>query len=79
MRGAKKKYVYIEVAKGKYLKARVALEGREEPSITASTDPSKVVVLWKPVRRVARGYKVFKLEDLPEKLKEEIRAKLSAH
>ena len=73
MRGAKKKYVYIELEKGKYVKARVTLEGRKEPVITVSTDPNRVIILGKVLGQVPRGYKVIKLEDLPEKLRESIR------
>uniref|UniRef100_A0A7J3ZIP2 DUF5622 domain-containing protein n=1 Tax=Fervidicoccus fontis TaxID=683846 RepID=A0A7J3ZIP2_9CREN len=73
MRGSKKKYVYIELEKGRFLKARVSLEGRKEPVITVSTDPSKIVVLNKVLGRIPRGYKIIKLEDLPEKLREHLK------
>jgi len=72
MRGSKKKYLYIETPRKKYVKARVMLEGRDEPSVTPTMDASKIIIVGKPTRKVPYNYKVAKYDDLPP----EIRAKL---
>ncbi len=72
MRGSKKKYVYIETPSRKYVKARVMLQGREEPTVTPTMDGNSIIIVGKPTNRPPWGYKVVKFEDLPP----EVRAKI---
>ncbi len=72
MRGAKKKYVYIKIGKNRYVKARVILEGREEPTISPSTNPSKIILTGRPTKLVPEGYKVFEVDDLPPELRRKL-------
>ncbi|MEM1619682.1 MAG: DUF5622 domain-containing protein [Fervidicoccaceae archaeon] len=74
--GNSRKYVYIDVG-GRYAKVRVMLRGQEDPSITSLTDPSKIIVVGKPVLRPPRGYKVYKLRELPEALRGAVLSRLS--
>ena len=72
MSGSRKKYVYIKTPKGRFVKARVMLQGREEPSVTPTMDSSKIIVVGKPSDRVPYGYKVVEYEDLPPEIRGKI-------
>jgi len=68
-----RKYVYIKVAKGVFIKARVFLRGAEEAGISASAEVGKDLILLKNLVRSTRGrYSVIKLEDLPSGIREQI-------
>ncbi len=72
-RGSKKKYVYIKLSDGRYVKARVMLQGREEPVIETAMEPSKIIIVGRPTTKVPFGYKVFGEEDLPLEVREALK------
>ncbi len=68
MRGARKKYVYIRIGEGRFVRARVMIRGEGEASVSPSMDAERIVIVGKPVRNPPYGYKVIDKEELPKEV-----------
>lgn len=77
MLSKKRKYVYVKISKDKYLKLRLMLRGSEEPSISASMEVGRDIVLLNTlVKKPSPSYTVLSIDDLPTNIKQEIQKQI---
>lgn len=68
-----RKYVYVKINKGSFIKVRLFLRGAEEPGITSSMEAGKDYIILKPeLKKPGAGSVALALEDLPANVKEAI-------
>ena len=57
----------------RYYKARVFLQGDEEPIVEPSIDEERIVIVGGPYKNPSYNYKVYNEEDIPETILKKLR------